>query len=193
MNHSDYLLLDRSVEWLNEPADSPSRVHERKNELTRSRSVDELATVDYDMFENRLGSAQAAEIGHDGYTRMQQSSRESVDRTSGGFAAGTVNIGSGATGESDKPQGTEQLCSMEEQELTFIAENEGGDMHILEEWMNAMGGEGGRGQANAQNEPLYSVVGAQIRSENDPIYSTVGSQIMAENDEPIYSQVGSQL
>ena len=193
MNYSDYLLLDRSVEWLNEPTDSPSRVHERRNELTRSRSADELATVDYDMFENRRGSAQEVEIGRDGYTRMQQSSRESVDRTSGSFADETGNIGSGATGESDKPQGTEQLCSMEEQELTFITENEGGDMHILEEWMNAMGGEGGRGQANAQNEPIYSVVGAQIRSENDPIYSAVGSQIIAENDEPIYSQVGSQL
>ena len=145
------------------------------------------------MFDNSRGSAQEAEIGRDGYLRMQQSSRESVDRTNVGFAVGTDNIGSRANGESDSHQGTEQLSGMEEQELTFIAENEDGNMHILGEWMNAMGAEGGLGQANAQNEPLYSVVGAQIRSENDPIYSAVGSQIMMEKDEPIYSEVGSQL
>ena len=181
LNGSDHLLLTRSIEWLTDPDESPTQGRGRRKGIPRSQSADELAAVDFDMFEQRRGSAQNAEMGPDGYMRMQQTSRGPVDMASG---AGNV--------ASDRPKGSEQLYGIEEQELTFMAGNGEQNVHILEEWMNATGGEGRPVQMSGDNEPMYSAVGAQLRAENEPIYSQVGAQLRADND-PAYSQVGAQL
>ena len=126
------------------------------------------------MFEERRGPAHSAEMGPDGYMRMKETSRESVDMPKEGV---------------EHRQGSKQPYGLEEQELVFMAENGGQNVHILEKWVNADGEEELR-QSSAANEPVYSEVGSQI-SKDESIYSEVGAQI--PNDESIYSEVGSQI
>lgn len=145
----------RSSEWLSDSFDNDG--------MNRARSLDDLAIVDYEMFEERRGSDQSAGKGGDGYRRMKETSRESVNK---------------------------HHVAMEEKVLSFMSKNGDQNMEVLESWFNPDGGAEEHRQNKAKNEPVYSEVGAQI-PRDDPVYSEVGSQI--RKDESIYSEVGSQI
>lgn len=145
----------RSSEWLSDSFDNDG--------MNRARSLDDLAIVDYEMFEERRGSDQSAGIGGDGYRRMKETSRESVNK---------------------------HHVAMEEKVLSFMSKNGDQNMEVLESWFNPDGGAEEPRQNKDKNEPVYSEVGAQI-PRDDPVYSEVGSQI--RKDESIYSEVGSQI
>ena len=152
--------------------------------MARFQNPDELETVDYDMFENPRGTAEAREMGIDVYETMDYSSR--------GNATGSIEGETKGDRAFVNPIRSETLPGVEKQEIIFSVDGGDRNMYILEEWKKAMGGEGISYQSNAKDEPLYYEVGAQLSSDNDPTYSEVGSQIKAE-DESEYSVVGSQL
>lgn len=131
--------------------------------MNRARSLDGLAMVDYEMFKERRGSDQNAGKGEDAYTRMKETSRESVNK---------------------------HHVAVEEKVFSFMSQNGDQNMEVLESWFNPDGGAEEPRQNKAKNEPAYSEVGAQI-PRDDPVYSEVGSQIRKE--ESIYSEVGSQI
>ena len=149
--------------------------------VSRVRSLDDLAIVDYEMFEDRRGSDQSADVSTGGYMRMRETSRESVNMN---------NVAMARNGNRDISKGSNQLYGVEEQVLAFMAEGGDQNVQVLESWFNPTGGDVEPRQSKAKNEPVYSEVGAQI-PRDDPIYSEVGSQI--RNDESIYSEVGSQI
>ncbi|XP_068760301.1 coadhesin-like [Montipora capricornis] len=172
----------RSFEWLAERGKSSIRT--RGKNMARFQNPDELETVDYDMFENSRGTAEAGEMDIDVYETMDHSSR--------GNATGTIEGETKGDRAFVNQIRSETLPGVEEQEIIFSVDGGDRNMYILEEWKKAMGGEGSSYQSNAKDEPLYYEVGAQLSSDNDPTYSEVGSQIKAE-DESEYSVVGSQL
>lgn len=160
----------RSQEMFAEP-DEPIPVRSRAQVLRRSQSADEFANVDYDMFENRRGSSQAVEMGRDGYMRMQQASRGSVDRNDGGFAMGTVDVAIAGIRTPDGSQIETNHYDMAEQELTFMADNGGRNVYTLdnggyrtEEWYSR----GGRGPGQLTEEGFK-----EIHVEHHPIYTEV--------------------
>ena len=151
--------------------DEPIPVRSRAQVLRRSQSADEFANVDYDMFENRRGSSQAVEMGRDGYMRMQQASRGSVDRNDGGFAMGTVDVAIAGIRTPDGSQIETNHYDMAEQELTFMADNGGRNVYTLdnggyrtEEWYSR----GGRGPGQLTEEGFK-----EIHVEHHPIYTEV--------------------
>ena len=120
------------------------------------------------MFEERRGSAQNAETDRDGYTRMKQTSRGSADMANGGISVESSDVAIGGIGATETPQGSQQQYGMEEQEFIFLMDNDGDNVHVLEEWVNGMGGEGVSSQSSADNEPIYSEVGAEIQVSKKP-------------------------
>ncbi|XP_022783430.1 coadhesin-like [Stylophora pistillata] len=150
----------------------PTQVHSRTQELRRAQSADELSTIDYDMFAQRRESAQSivkGGRGQDGYMRMKQSSRgSSIDVTDGGIQMGTVDVAIGGIGAPNVRRGSSQFYGMEEQEMTFSADNGGRHYYELEdggyrteEWYTRGGHEPGRlreegfREIHVEHQPIY--------------------------------------
>lgn len=151
---------------------APTQVRTRTQELRRAQSADELSAIDYDMFEQRRESAQSAlkgEMSRDGYMRMKQSSRgSSVDETDRGFQMGTVDLAIGGIEAPNVQRGSSQFYGMEEQEMTFSADNGGRHYYELEdggyrteEWYARGGHEPGRlrdegfREIHVEHQPIY--------------------------------------
>ena len=173
----------RSQEFATEPTEPP-QVRARAQELRRTQSADELSTIDYDMFEQRRESAQSAvrgEMGRDGYMRMKQTGRGSFDVTDGGFQMGTVDVAIGGIGAPDTRRGSSQLYGVEEQEITFSADNGGRHYYALddggyrtEEWYTRGGYEPGQlreegfREIHVEHQPIYTEIqnDNQVRRES---------------------------
>ena len=150
-----------------EPSDLP-QVRNRA-ELKRSQSADEMATIDYGMFEQRPGSADNAvrgELGRDGYMRMRQTSRERIDGASGAFPMGTADVAIGGIEPPNIRPGSSQLYGLQEQEITFMTDN---GVCRREQW-SAVGEEGpvqlreeGFREIQVENESPY----AEIRFDDE--------------------------
>ncbi|KAL9959836.1 hypothetical protein ACROYT_G033194 [Oculina patagonica] len=148
----------RSEEWLIDPSEPPKN-RKRSQELKRSQSADEMAAIDYDMFEQRPGSADNAvrgELGRDGYMRMKQTSRDRVNEVDGGFPMGTADV---AIGGIEAPE--THIYDMAGQELTFATDN---GVYRREQW-SAVGEEGpgqlteeGFREIHVQEEPPYAEI-----------------------------------
>ena len=150
--------FSRSQEWLIDPSEPP-QVRNRTLELKRSQSADEMATIDYDMFEQRRGSAENAvrgELGRDGYMRMKQTSRDRVDVADGGFPMGTADV---AIGGIEPPDA--HIYDMAEQEITFTTDN---GVYRREQWSAV--GEGGPGQLTEEGF-------REIHVENESPYAEI--------------------
>ena len=143
--------------------------------IRRSQSLDELATVDYDMFERRRSSAEVADsrgmqMTRGGYSRLEESGRGSVDMTDGGLRMGTVDVAIGGLGDLDASRRSSRAYAVDEQEMmTFRADNGGRSMYTLdnggyhtEEWYNRGGvapgqmREEGFKEIHVEHQPLYS-------------------------------------
>ena len=124
------------------------------------------------MFAQRRESAQSivkGGRGQDGYMRMKQSSRgSSIDVTDGGFQMGTVDVAIGGIGAPNVRRGSSQFYGMEEQEMTFSADNGGRHYYELEdggyrteEWYTRGGHEPGRlreegfREIHVEHQPIY--------------------------------------
>jgi len=163
----------RSQEFVTEQSE-PSQTRARRQELKRSQSADELSTSNYAMFEQRRGSSQQVvrgEMGRDGYMRMKETSQESVDVTDGRFQMGTIDVAIGGIGTPDTRRGSSQLYGMEEQEMSFSADNGGRNVYYLddggyrtEEWYTR----GGRRPGQLRNEGFR-----EIHVEHQPIYTEI--------------------
>lgn len=124
------------------------------------------------MFENRRGSSQAVEMGRDGYMRMQRAGRGSEDRTDEGFPMGTVDVAIGGIRTTDRSSAeSNQMYGMEEQEVTFMADNGGRNVYPLdnggyrtEEWYSR----GGTGPGQLMEEGFK-----EIHVEHQPIYTEI--------------------
>ena len=110
-------------------------------------------------------------MGRDGYMRMKETSQESVDVTDGGFQMGTIDVAIGGIGTPDTRRGSSQLYGMEEQEMSFSADNGGRNIYYLddggyrtEEWYTR----GGRRPGQLRNEGFR-----QIHVEHQPIYTEI--------------------
>lgn len=162
-------------------------------ELKRSKSADELSTSNYAMCEQRRGSSQQVvrgEMGRDGYMRMKETRQESVDVTDGGIQMGTIDVAIGGIGTPDTRRGSSQLYGMEEQEMSFSADNGGRNVYYLddggyrtEEWYTR----GGRAPGQLRNEGFR-----EIHVEHQPIYTEIQPDIeVSKNNfvEPLFSLV----
>ena len=133
--------------------------------MKRSQSADEFALVDYDMFEERPGSAQNAirgELGRDGYMRMKQARRESAgDVTDGGLQMGTVDVAIGGIESPETHQDSNHIYDFAEQEITYTTDN---GVYRREQWSTV--GEAGPVQMRengfreilVDGEPTYSEI-----------------------------------
>jgi len=163
----------RSQEFVAEQT-GPSQTRVQGQELKRSKSADELSTSNYAMFEQRRGSSQQVvrgEMGRDGYMRMKETRQGSVDVTDGGIQMGTIDVAIGGIGTPDTRRGSSQLYGMEEQEMSFSADNGGRNVYYLddggyrtEEWYTR----GGRGPGQLRNEGFR-----EIHVEHQPIYTEI--------------------
>lgn len=180
------ILLFRSQESI-----APTQVRTRTQELRRAQSADELSAIDYDMFEQRRESAQSAlkgEMSRDGYMRMKQSSRgSSVDETDRGFQMGTVDLAIGGIGAPNVQRGSSQFYGMEEQEMTFSADNGGRHYYELEdggyrteEWYARGGHEPGRLRDEGFRE---------IHVEHQPIYHEIENDNKVSEERVCFSYV----
>ena len=167
------ILFFRSQEFESGGTDLSQVRASRGQELKRSQSADELSTSHYDMFEQRRASGQdivhRGGIGRDGYMRMKQTGRESVDVTDGGFQMGTVDVAIGGIGTPRR--GSSQLYGTEEHEITFSGDNGGRNVYYLddggyrtEEWYARRG----RGTGQLRQEGFR-----EIHVEHQPIYTEI--------------------
>lgn len=142
------------------------------------------------MFEQRRGSSQQGvrgEMGRDGCMRMKETSQESVDVTDGRFQMGTIDVAIGGIGTPDTRRGSSQLYGMEEQEMSFSADNGGRNVYYLddggyrtEEWYTR----GGRRPGQLRNEGFR-----EIHVEHQPIYTEIqpDSEVSKNNsEEPLF-------
>lgn len=166
-----FIFCFRSQEQLVE-SPQPALLRGRGADLRRTQSADELATLDYDMFENRRGSAQTLPMGRGGYTRIQNESRGSVDRTDGGLAMGTVDVAvAGIMTPNGSQDGSSHIYDMAGQQITFTADNGGRNVYTLDnggyrtdEWYTR----GGRGPGQLREEGFQ-----EIHVEHHPIYQEI--------------------
>lgn len=187
-----FVSLFRSQEFVAEQT-GPSQTRVQGQELKRSKSADELSTSNYAMCEQRRGSSQQVvrgEMGRDGYMRMKETRQESVDVTDGGIQMGTIDVAIGGIGTPDTRRGSSQLYGMEEQEMSFSADNGGRNVYYLddggyrtEEWYTR----GGRAPGQLRNEGFR-----EIHVEHQPIYTEIqpDSEVSKNNFvEPLFSLV----
>lgn len=128
------------------------------------------------MFEGRRGSDQSADTVPDGYTRMKETNRESLNMNN----AVDTNESPATQNNSNQFRGKEEP----------VAESGDQNMEVLEEWFNPTGKEVEPIQSSDRIDLVYSEVGTQIPTA-EQMYTEVESQI--RNQESIYSVVGSKI
>ena len=161
-----------SPEWLSDPFENSTE----NDSVSNFQCLDDFAIVDYEMFEGRRGSDQSADTIPDGYTRMKETNRESLNMNN----AVDTNESPATQNNSNQFRGKEEP----------VAESGDHNMEVLEEWFNPTGKEVEPIQSSDKIDPVYSEVGTQIPTA-EQIYTEVESQI--RNQESIYSVVGSKI
>lgn len=154
-----------------QPPDSAS-FRGRRQDMRRSVSADELAALDYDMFEDRRGSLHTATLGRDGYMRMRRAEGGSAAGTDGGLEMGTVDVAiAGIQIPSTSEDDPSHIYDLAEQEIHFTPDNAGRSVYPLgdggyhsDEWYTR----GGSGPGQLREEGFQ-----EIHVENEPIYTKI--------------------
>ena len=161
----------RSHDEFLQPPDSAS-FRGRRQDMRRSVSADELAALDYDMFEDRRGSLHTATLGRDGYMRMRRAEGGSAAGTDGGLEMGTVDVAiAGIQIPSTSEDDPSHIYDLAEQEIHFTPDNAGRSVYPLgdggyhsDEWYTR----GGSGPGQLREEGFQ-----EIHVENEPIYTKI--------------------
>ena len=180
-NMSSWLLpYFRSQEQFFEPPGSAS-FRGNKLDMRRSLSADELATLDYDLFEDRQGPLHTTTLGRDGYMRMHQANRGSLTTSDAGREMGTVDVAIGGirvpNSSEDDPSNIYDTAG---QEIHLALEHGGRSVYPLEdggyrgeEWYSR----GGSGPGQLREEGFQ-----EIHVEQQPLYAqiTFGDEVSGQ-------------
>lgn len=170
----------------------PAHVRDRRKEITRAKSAEELATLYREMLEKHLLSSPEEKTRHD--TRKKQASRESVDRTSsGGLVMGAGGVPVSSVPNSRRGSHSSQLHEVvfEEMEIDFSDGNGDPKGDSRGKW-HANGTDRGSG-LSTENKTKSSRVG----KENEIVYTDIthdqlredGFEIFNFKDGTVYAEV----
>lgn len=159
----------KSQEQFFEPPGSAS-FRGNKVDMRRSLSADELATLDYDLFEDRQGPLHTATLGRDGYMRMHKANQGSSPPSDGGREMGTVDVAIGGIRVPNSPK-DDPIYDTAGQEIHLAVEQAGRSVYPLEdggyrgeEWYSR----GGRGPGQLREEGFQ-----EIHVEQQPLYAEI--------------------
>jgi len=188
-------IFNRSQEWpLMEPGDPP-QVRIRRQEMTRSKSADELGALYREMIEKHLLSGTSEDMAHANYMKMRPTSRGSLVSTSDeGSSSG------GGNGESDSRRGSSQLYRLEllEKEIDFTDVEDNGDH---DEHPKCKGKGKGKGKKAKKEEgassPTRKEDTSTSRAGKEIVYTDVtpdqmrkdGFEIFSFDDGTVYAEV----